>query len=174
MSTTTKAIVFAVVLLAAAGVTARSLLVRAAPETSTDSSADTSDVSQPSRAPDSPVTLGKFLADADAVFILLAGDDDSAAGSASGRVKDALKQIEPSQGKATLLSLAKDSDDYARLVKDHSITSFPSVIVVGKACEPELIPPDDITEARLLGAFLVASDPSLCESGCTPSSDCGS
>ena len=183
MSTTMKAIVFTVVLLAAAGVTARSLLVRTGPETVSAAPADHCAASRPpeTAAPAKAAVaahllpaVSNALAEANAVFILLAGDDENAARAAAAQIKYALGQIDPADGRATLLTFPKGSDDYAGLAKDHSITSFPSVLVVGKACEPEMIPPDDITEARLLGAFLVVSDPSLCESGCSPSSDCGS
>ena len=181
MSTTMKAIVFTVVLLAAAGVTARSLLVQTGPETVSAAPGGDSAASRPPKAA-APAkaavaahplpAVDEALAHADAVFVLLAGDDDSATRDAAGRIKDALKQIDPADGRAALLTFPKGSDDYASLAKKHSITSFPSVLVVGKACGPDVIPPDDITEARLLGAFLVASDPSLCETGCAPSPDC--
>ncbi|MHC4510681.1 MAG: hypothetical protein ACYTAO_17285 [Planctomycetota bacterium] len=97
----------------------------------------------------------------EAVFVLL--PDES--GEAAERL---LQQMEQAAGKITengtpvgTFKIDSKSDDYALLTRNLSIDSFPSVVVLVKGCGSSVVS-GQITEARLLEAFLAASTPGSC------------
>ena len=196
MSTRMKATTFAVVVLAAAGLAARSFFKpdaaaegdeqafasvtgeenAAAP--STENATAGAELPQEGasvlcgRALKSIASLNKVAADKDAVFILLPGKDRKGAEAASRRIEAAIEKIESRGIRVAAFTLDKGVGDHALLVERFSITSFPSVLALGKGCGAAAVS-GEITEAKLLRAFVLASQPrSGCGTSCGPSSTC--
>lgn len=196
MSTRMKATTFAVVVLAAAGLAARSFFK---PDAAADgdeeafaSVTEEEDAAGPSTenaaadvepppesapvlcgpALDAIASLNKMAADKDAVFILLPGEDRKGAEAASRRIEAAIEKIESRGIRVAAFILEKGAADHARLAERLSIASFPSVLALGKGCGAAAVS-GEITEAKLLRAFVLASQPrSGCGTSCGPSSTC--
>ena len=121
---------------------------------------------------DSLASLNKVAADKDAVFILLPGEDRKGAEAASREIEAAIEKIRSSGTSAAAFTLEEGASDRALLVERFSITSFPCVFALGKGCGAAAVS-GEITEAKLLRAFVLASRPrSPCGTPCGPSSPC--
>ena len=188
-----KVAVLAIVLLVAVGLTVRSSLLSgapsggaptqqfaAAPRTDGTDAAPTSSAGseQPHEAP--PVVCGTALnslsalnevaADKDAVFILLPGKSQDAAKQASGQVEEALKKISATGARVAAFTLQDEAPERARLIEALSIETLPSIVVIGRGSGAAAVS-GEITEGRLLGAYVQASTPSSC--GVTPGASSG-
>lgn len=120
---------------------------------------------------DSMAALNQVAADKDFVFILLPGESKEAAQAAAKKVDEALKKISAKGVRVASFTLGKDAQDYAELVKGLSIESLPSIVALGRGCGAAVVS-GEVTEAKLLRAFVLASTPS-CGTPCGPSSGCG-
>ncbi|MHC4462956.1 MAG: hypothetical protein ACYS6W_09970 [Planctomycetota bacterium] len=121
---------------------------------------------------DSIKSLGK-LADergANVAFIFLAGEDGEPARVASAQVGATLNLLSDNGKKVAAFTLEKGAEGYDQLIKQFSVESLPSVIITGKGCGAVAVS-SEITEAKLLRAFVMASTPASCKpGGCCPPS----
>jgi len=97
------------------------------------------------------------------VFILLPGEDGNRVQATSRQVDAAMIKLRSKGKKVATFTLEKSAADYAQLVEQLSITSFPSVVAIGRGCGSRVVS-GEITETKLLQAFVATS---------TPSSSCG-
>ncbi len=113
--------------------------------------------------------LSALIGERDFVFVILPGESQECAEAVRNVVDGALAKISARGVSAASLALGKDVDGHAELVGNFAIESFPSVIAVGRGHRAAAVS-DDITEAKLLRAFVVASTrASCCGPGCAPS-----
>lgn len=116
---------------------------------------------------DSLASLNKVAAETDAVFILLAAEDKLKMESVTTEVEAAAKKIQAGGSRICAFTLKKDAPNYAQLAKQFSI---PCVLAMVKGRGLRAVS-GDITEAKLIQAFVMASRP---QSGCCPgASSCG-
>jgi hypothetical protein len=116
---------------------------------------------------DSLASLNKVAAETDAVFILLAAEDKLKMESVTTEVEAAAKKIQGGGSRICAFTLKKDAPNYAQLAKQFSI---PCVLAMVKGRGLRAVS-GDITEAKLIQAFVMASRP---QSGCCPgASSCG-
>ena len=118
---------------------------------------------------DSLASLNKVAADTDAVFVLLAAEDQQGNQAITREIEAAAKKIQSNGSHICAFRLKKDAPDYAQLAKQFSI---PCVVAMVKGRGMSAVS-GEINEAKLVQAFVTASRPS---SGCCPSgagqSDC--
>lgn len=181
-----KTAVFVIVILAAGAVAAHSLLIgnskTASVSPTATSSFDTVGLpgkaelsteacQQPSKAAavscgvtlDSIESLGR-IADAqgaNVVFIFLAGENEELALSASVQVNAVISKLSAQGKRVSAFTLEKGAEGYDQLVKQFSADKLPCVLVAGKGSRAVPVS-GEITEARLLGAFVTANTPSSC------------
>jgi len=110
---------------------------------------------------------------ADVVFILLSGENRESASKASSQVETTLNKLLADGKKVEAFTLKKNAQGYDQLVKQFSVSSLPCVIVSGKGCGSVAVS-GEITESKLLGAFVKASVPASCESKNSSESKSGS
>jgi hypothetical protein len=185
-----KTIIFVVVILLAGAVAAHSLVTKSDEKASISpqaaSSFDTAEPSieagatteQSSKATavscgvtlDSIKSLGKMAADkkANVAFIFLASEKEDSARTASAQVEATMNMLSSKGKQVAAFTLHKGADGYDQLTKQFKVNSLPCVIVAGKGCGAAAVS-GDITEPKLLEAFVIASRP---VSGCSPSG-CG-
>ena len=119
-------------------------------------------------------SLNKVAPDKEAVFILLPGKDRDRARAASKQITSTVKKIQSRGRRVAVFTLDESVSDHSALVKRHAMQSFPCVVAMGKGGASKVIRPDDITEATLLRAFVVASQAlSSCGSPGSGASGCG-
>lgn len=110
---------------------------------------------------DSIKSLDTLAADKTAVFILLAGESEESTAKATGEIEQAVKTISTKGIQVGTYTMDKDTADYAWLVQKLSIKSFPAIVAMGKGCGAATVS-GEITEAKLLGAFIKATTPVSC------------
>jgi hypothetical protein len=140
-----RTVIFFVVILLACVVAGRSLLTRGNKTASMTP----------------PALSDSRVADNEAVLVLLTDETGDA-------TQETLQQMEQAAGKITAkgtpaaaFRIDSKSDDYALLTKRLSVGSFPSVVVLVKGHGSSVVS-GQITEARLLEAFLEANTPASC------------
>ncbi|MHC4396489.1 MAG: hypothetical protein ACYS1A_12620 [Planctomycetota bacterium] len=110
---------------------------------------------------DSFASLNKVAADSDAVFIFLVAEDQQGNQTITKEIEAAAKKIESDGSRICAFKLKKDAPDYAQLAKQFSI---PCVVAMVKGCGMSAVS-GEIDEAKLIQAFVMASRPT---SGCCP------
>ncbi|MFQ5808405.1 MAG: hypothetical protein ACE5JM_02200 [Armatimonadota bacterium] len=163
---------FAVVLLTAAGLVARSLNDRAALSTRGAEHSGCEGACPYGEGGGAPATdvvpgLGELIGDRDFVFVILPGESNESAEGVRSLVDGALAKISTRGVSAAAVTLANDADGYTELAGNFAIESFPSVIAIGRGHRAAAVS-DDITDAKLLRAFDVASTRPPC---CGPECD---
>lgn len=113
---------------------------------------------------DSLASLNNVAANADAVFILLAADDQEGSQAATKQIEAAAKTIRSNGVRISAFRLKQGAPNYATLTKQLSI---PCVLALVRGGGVSGVPADQITETNLVQAFVTASRPS---SGCCPGS----
>ena len=117
---------------------------------------------------DSLALLGKVAADTDAVFILLAAEDQQDIQTITNDIEAAAKKIQAGGIRISAFRLKQSAPNYANLTKQ---LSAPCVLAMVKGGGVSGVPAGQITETKLVQAFVTASRPS---SGCCPSgAPCG-
>ncbi len=118
---------------------------------------------------DSIASLNKLAADKDAVFVLLPGQDRRRAQTVSRQIEATVTKIQSYGRRIGTFTLEQSASDHARVVKGFAITSLPCVVAMGKGCGSAVVS-GEITEAKLLQAFVTASRPrsSCAPTGCAP------
>ena len=139
------------------------------PEINAVTNIETSDKTEPTLwrpELDSLASLNKVATNTDAVFVLLAAEDQQGNQAITREVEAAAKKIQSNGSRICAFKLKKDAPDYAQLAKQFSI---PCVVAMVKGCGMSAVS-GQIDEARLIQAFVMASRPSGCgPSGCGPS-----
>lgn len=111
---------------------------------------------------DSLASLNKAAAETDAVFVLLAAEDQQGNQPITKAIEAAAKKIQTNGIRVSAFTLKKGAPNYAQLVKQFSV---PSVLAMVKGRGMSGVS-GDISEAKLVQAFVTASRPT---SGCCPS-----
>ncbi|MHC4595793.1 MAG: hypothetical protein ACYS9C_03640 [Planctomycetota bacterium] len=120
---------------------------------------------------DSIESLGKSVDEsrANVVFVFLPGENDELNQAISAQIEAAMNMLSAKGKQMAVFTLQRDSAGYDQMIEQFSVESLPSVIVAGKGCGAATIS-GEITETKLLRAFVVASTPISCgPGGCCPS-----
>ncbi|MHC4430943.1 MAG: hypothetical protein ACYTBS_03805 [Planctomycetota bacterium] len=189
-----RALIFFVVLAAAAAVLANSLMKKSkvAAEQSRDSfpavatsqtmpsqiagaeaekTADAAELALWGPELDSLAALDKVATDVDAVFILICARDQQENQTVIGEIEAATEKVRSRGHRASAFRLKDDTVEYRDLVEQFS---EPTVLAMVKGLGYSAVS-EEITEANLLEAFVVASRaPSACCPAGTDPSQCGS
>ncbi|MHC4556836.1 MAG: hypothetical protein ACYTFW_10615 [Planctomycetota bacterium] len=117
---------------------------------------------------DSLASLGKVAADTDAVFILLAADNQETCQAVTKQIEAAAKTIQSNGVRISAFRLKQGAPNYANLTEQLSV---PCVLAMVKGGGLNGVSADQITETKLVQAFVAASRPA---SSCCPSGvSCG-
>lgn len=111
---------------------------------------------------DSLASLDKVAANSDVVFILLAAEDQESNQTATKQIEAAAKKIQTGGTRISAFRLKQGAPNFANFAKQLSV---PSVLAMVKGAGMSAVSADQITETRLVQAFVTASRPS---SGCCP------
>lgn len=115
--------------------------------------------------------LDKMAVGKKAVFILLAGDNEEPAASASAQVEAMVSKLSAKGESVGAFTLKKDAPGYDQLLKQFSVQKLPCVVVAGRGSGASAVS-GEITEAKLASAFVKASVPASCGPrsgpGCCP------
>jgi len=111
---------------------------------------------------DSLASLSEVASDTDAVFILLAAEDQQDMQPITAEIEAAAKTIQAGGTRITAFRLKQDAPSYANLTKQLSV---PCVLAMVKGGGLSGVTADQITETKLVQAFVAASRPA---SGCCP------
>jgi hypothetical protein len=111
---------------------------------------------------DSLASLNKAAADSDAVFILLAADDQERNQAATKQIEAAAKTIQSNGVRISAFRLKQGAPNFANFAKQLSV---PCVLAMVKGGGVSGVSADQIAETKLVQAFVTASRPS---SGCCP------
>ena len=111
---------------------------------------------------DSLASLNKAAAEIDAVFVLLATEDQQDIQTITNEIEAATKKIQDGGIRISAFRLKQSAPNYANLTKQ---LSAPCVFAMVKGGGLSGVSADQITEAKLVQAFVTASRPS---SGCCP------
>jgi hypothetical protein len=175
-----KALISAIVLMAAIGVGAHSLVrgtsaqsYTAGPVKSFSASLTEVPVVGASNSPanieeislnrvlESLQALETLAADKDVVFLVLSGEAPSPHQKALDRVEGVAKNLRASGQKVGLFTLKSSTPDHSQLIRHFAVKSLPCVVVLGRQGGASAVE-GDISEARLYGAFASASKPGAC------------
>lgn len=162
-----KTIVFVVVMLLAAGVTARSLLTRRPGRADTSSTSGPADESPLASAPRVLASLEELdgeSTDHDFVFVILPGEDEDSLKEIKGPLAEATAKIQATGVGVGTYTLRRGGPGFVKAVDGIGIKQFPAVLALKKGCGGTVIK-GDITETKLLLAYLEACGPS---SSCCP------
>jgi hypothetical protein len=111
---------------------------------------------------DSLASLSDAASDTDAVFIFLAAEDQQDMQPITREIEAAAKTIQAGGTRISAFRLMQGAPNYANLTKQLSV---PCVLAMVKGGGMSGVPADQITETKLVQAFVTASRPS---SGCCP------
>ena len=111
---------------------------------------------------DSLASLSDAASDTDAVFIFLAAEDQQDIQTITNEIEAAVKTIQAGGTRISAFRLKQGAPNYANLTKQLSI---PCVLAMVKGGGLSGVPAGQITETKLVQAFVAASRPS---SGCCP------
>ncbi len=111
---------------------------------------------------DSLALLDKAAANSDAVFILLAADDQESNQAATKQIEAAAKTIQSNGVRISAFRLKQGAPNYANFSKQ---LSTPCVLAMVKGGGVSGVSADQIAETKLVQAFVTASRPSA---GCCP------
>jgi len=120
---------------------------------------------------DSLASLNKVAADSDAVFVLITAKDQLNDKTITKEIEAAAQKIMANGTKVSAFRLKESAPEYANLVKQVTV---PSVLAMVKGLGMSAVS-KDITETKLVQAFVAASRPSGCgpsAAGCSPTG-CG-
>ncbi|MHC4580452.1 MAG: hypothetical protein ACYS14_03280, partial [Planctomycetota bacterium] len=111
---------------------------------------------------DSLASLNNAAADVDAVFILLAADDNELNRAATEQIEAAAKVVGSSGVRISAFRLSQGAPNYVNFSKQ---LSTPCVLAMVKGGSISGVSVDQIAESKLVQAYVAASRPS---SGCCP------
>jgi hypothetical protein len=125
------------------------------------------------RVLDSLQSLDVLAAEKDVVFLILAGDVQVNSPAIPKQVRAVASNLANSGQRIAVFTVKSGVPDYDRLVRHFSVNTFPCVVILGRQGAASAVA-QDITEARLYNAFVLASQPASCCPGqgntscCTP------
>lgn len=128
---------------------------------------------------DSIASLSKMANEnqANVAFILLADENQDSAKPVAAQINTVIEKLSASGKQVVAFTLEYNAQEYDKLKQSFAIESLPSVIVTGKG-GGALAVTGEITESKLIGAFVKASTPTSCSpkggSSCDPKSGCTS
>ncbi|UCG60039.1 MAG: hypothetical protein JSU70_11060 [Phycisphaerales bacterium] len=123
---------------------------------------------------DSLASLNGLAADKKAVFILLPGESQEQTDGAAAQIERVIGTISAQDVPVASFTMNRDAPDHTLLVDKLGITSFPSVVVMGKGYGLATVS-GEVTESELLRAFVTALTPMSCgPGGCGPGGCCPS
>ncbi len=169
-----KMVIFVLVVIAAGAVLANSLIRKSDADQSQqafasiqiDNGSDT--LSPPKAEPslwrvelDSLASLNKVATNTDAIFILLAADDQQGNQNITRQIEAAAKTIKSNGVRVSAFRLRETAPEYAQLARQVSV---PCVLAMVKGGGMSAVS-GEISEAKLVQAFVTASRPT---SGCCP------
>ena len=111
------------------------------------------------------VSLNEIATDLDAVFVFLAADDQQGSEVIIGEIEVAAKRIQSSGDSIRVFRLKKDTSDYAMLAKQFSVPCVVAMVQGGGMSTVS----GEITEGELIVAFVKASRPM---GSCSPGGSC--
>ncbi len=111
---------------------------------------------------DSLASLNKAATDIDAVFVLLVAEDQQNIQTITNEIEAAAKKIQAGGIRISAFRLKQSAPNYSNLTKQ---LSAPCVLAMVKGGGLSGVSADQITETKLVQAFVAASRPS---SGCCP------
>jgi hypothetical protein len=111
---------------------------------------------------DSLALLDKVAAGSDAVFILLAAEDQQGNQAAIKQIEAAARKIQTGGTTISAFRLEQGAPNFANFAEQLSV---PSVLAMVKGAGMSAVSADQITEMKLVQAFVAASRPSA---GCCP------
>jgi len=111
---------------------------------------------------DSLALLDKAAANSDAVFILLAAEDRQSNQAATRQIEAAIRKIQTGGTTISAFRLRQGAPSFANFAEQLSV---PSVLAMVKGAGMSAVSADQITEMKLIQAFVSASRPSA---GCCP------
>ncbi len=105
--------------------------------------------------------------DKNIAFILLPGDNNEKANTVAANVNSFVEKKTKDKNDIAVFTLKNDAGGHDQLIKNFGITSFPSVVVLGRGCK-SLAVSDKFTEEVFTNALTMARTPmSNCGSTCT-------
>jgi hypothetical protein len=125
---------------------------------------------------DSLQSLDVLAAEKDVVFLVLHGDMQTPPVAIPKQVGTVAKNLANSGQRIAVFTVKSGTPDYERLVQHFSVNKFPSVVILGRQGSASALT-DDISEARLYNAFVLASQSASCcpatgnASCCSPQSN---
>jgi len=155
-----KTVVFVLIVLAAVGVAAHSLLTR-------PSSAPPGGAAAEAQAALAALEgVSAALAEHDFLFVILPDVDDDAAAQAAGHVAAAVASIQAKGVRVGTLTLSREDIEFVDAAEAFAVDTFPAVVALKKGCGRAVVQ-GEITEASLLRAYAEACAPA-CGSGSGP------
>lgn len=119
-----------------------------------------------------PKSIARLTAGKEAVFILLASENDRQDKAAIRKIEKVVDKLETKGKQVAAFPLGRNWEAYDELVERYSVTSFPCVMVMGQNPKVPKIS-GRITEKKLLNAYAQASKSTKgCGVRCDPSA-CG-
>ena len=131
------------------------------------------------RVLDSLQSLDVLAAEKDVVFLVLNGDMHTTPVAIPKQVGAVANNLANSGQKIAVFTLKSGATDYERLVRHFSVNIFPCVVILGRQGSASAVA-QDISEARLYNAFVLASQSASCcptagnASCCSPQSNAAS
>ena len=131
------------------------------------------------RVLDSLQSLDVLAAEKDVVFLVLNGDMHTTPVAIPKQVGAVANNLANSGQKIAVFTLKSGATDYERLVRHFSVNTFPCVVILGRQGSASAVA-QDISEARLYNAFVLASQSASCcptagnASCCSPQSNAAS
>ncbi len=113
------------------------------------------------RVLDSVRSLDTLAADKDVVFLVLPGEAEITPVAIPQQLVIVANNLWKTGQKVSVFTLKSSSPDHNRLVRNFSVKTFPSVVVLGRLGSASVVA-GDITEAGLYNAFVLASRPASC------------
>lgn len=167
-----KTSIFVIVVLAAVGVAAMSVLkknrVEQMVETENESKTNLASQQFFGSTLDSLISLNKVAVNKDFVFILLPGAKIEETEKVDSIIEQTSEIISQEGTRVATLTLKTDSPDYQKLVSYYKIDKFPAVLAMSKGCGTDIIM-GKMTKEELLAVYLRSSKPVSCKPGsCYP------
>ena len=159
-----KMFVFVIIMLAAIGVGGYSLVMKTDPPPDKQSTG-TAKVLCGIPTLDSIKTLKKLVVGKKVLFLLLPGKEEKPPLVLFQQVESYVKKLTTQGKQVVALTMQEHAEGYDEVVRQFSVKSFPSVVVWGAGCKSSTLS-TDITESKLLRAFVMATTP--VSSGCCP------
>lgn len=112
--------------------------------------------------------LNKLGNEKNVVFVYLPGDNGDKNKTSLEKITNYIKSIKENQENIATYTMSKEANGYNQLIKNLTVTSFPSVVVLGKGCKSLSV--SEMTDEKLASAYKVATTPikSACGSACGP------